>query len=350
MSKGTIGNENNVIMREYLENIVSGQNLTMIEAEQVMDMIMLGMSTPVQIGGILTSLRMKGETVEEIVGFAQSMRKHSKKIFSDINGLLDTCGTGGSGLAKFNISTTASFITASLGVPIAKHGNRQMSGKSSGSADVLQELGVNIEVTPEQAKACLEQVGICFMYAPLYHQSMKHAILPRKELGFKTIFNILGPLCNPADAKIQVIGTFSPYYLEKMALALKALGSKRVMIVHGSDGLDEITITGSTQVAELRNGKVEVYQLNPEDYGLGIYPLSDIAGGDTKQNAGMVYKVLNGEKGACRDIVLINAAANLYVAGKASSINKGVQMASNVIDKGEALATLSNLVRVSNSI
>jgi anthranilate phosphoribosyltransferase len=278
------------------------------------------------------------------------MRKNSKYVSTDVSGLLDICGTGGSGIYKFNISTVASIITASAGVPIAKHGNRQMSGKTGGSADVLEELGVNIDLTSEQARVCLEQTGICFLFAPLYHQSMKHAIVPRKELGFKTVFNILGPLTNPAGAKCQLIGVFSPSYLEKMARVLQTLGSEWAMIVHGTDGLDEITITGTTKVAELKEGKIDFYEINPEELGLEAYSLADIAGGSSATNATIIQNVLNGERGAYRDIASINAGASLYVANKVFSLRDGVRLAQELINSGKARTVLQDLISFTNSL
>ncbi|WP_018133252.1 anthranilate phosphoribosyltransferase [Effusibacillus pohliae] len=334
-------------MRAVLEKLIAGCDLTDAEAEQVMDQIMQGQATPVQIASFLTAMRVKGETVEEITGLVRSMRKHATPVITGVEGILDTCGTGGSGIPKFNISTAAAIVTAAAGVPIAKHGNRAMSGKS-GSADVLQALGVNIELNPYQARICLEQAGICFMFAPLYHQSMKHAVGPRRELGFKTVFNILGPLTNPAGARRQVIGTFSGGLLEKMARVLHALGAEHVMVVHGSDGLDEITVTGPTQVAELKSGKVELYEIHPEQFGLPVYPLEAIVGGGPETNALIVRRVLNGETGATRDIVVLNAAASLYVAGKTASLQEGVQLAQSLIDSGRARLTFERLVEVSN--
>ncbi|MFC4768936.1 anthranilate phosphoribosyltransferase [Effusibacillus consociatus] len=334
-------------MKEILEKLIVGEHLTDAEAEHVMDQIMGGEATPAQIASFLTAMRVKGETVEEITGLVRSMRKHATPVVSGVEGILDTCGTGGSGISKFNISTASAFVTASAGVPIAKHGNRAMSGKS-GSADVLQALNVNIELTAEQAKDCLENAGICFMFAPLYHQSMKHAVGPRRELGFKTVFNILGPLTNPAGAKRQVIGVFSAALLEKIARVLQALGAEHVMVVHGSDGLDEITVTGPTQVAELRGGQLDVYEIHPEDFGLQVYHPEDLIGGTPDKNADIIRRVLQGEKGAARDIVVLNSAASLYVAGKADSIRDGVVMAQNLIDSRLALGTLQRLIEVSN--
>lgn len=334
-------------MKQILSRIIEGNHLSLQEAEQVMDQIMGGEATVSQIAGLLTALRIKGETVEEIAGFVRSMRKHAAEVISDVPDLLDTCGTGGSGISKFNVSTTAAFVAAAAGIPVAKHGNRAISGKS-GSADVLQALGVNIELTPTHARQCLREAGICFMFAPLYHQSMKHAMIPRKELGFKTVFNILGPLTNPASAKRQVIGVFSPILLAKVAQVLQLLGSERVMVVHGSDGLDEITVTGPTRVAELENGRIIEYEIDPKELGLAAYAAAEIAGGSPEENALIMRNVLLGEKGAYRDIVVLNAAASIYVSGKASSLQEGVQISQLMIDSGQAYATLQRLAEVSH--
>ncbi|GAX89740.1 anthranilate phosphoribosyltransferase [Effusibacillus lacus] len=334
-------------MKEILAKLIEGTDLTEAEAEQVMDQIMGGQATHAQIAGFLTAMRTKGETVEEITGLVRSMRRHATPVLTDFQTVIDTCGTGGSGIPKFNVSTAAAFVTASAGVPIAKHGNRAMSGKS-GSADVLQALKVNIELTPQQAFTCLKEAGICFMFAPLYHQSMKHAVGPRRELGFKTVFNILGPLTNPAGAKRQVIGTFSPSLPEKMARVLQRLGAEHVLVVHGSDGLDEITVTGPTQVAELKEGKIQLFEIHPEEFGLKVYSPEQIAGGTPDVNADILRGVLNGRRGAARDIVVINAAASLYVAGRADSLKQGVELAQELIDSGKARATLERLIDVSN--
>jgi anthranilate phosphoribosyltransferase len=308
--------------------------------------IMAGEATEAQIAGLLTALRMRGETVEEITGFARAMRKVSTKVESGLCGLVDTCGTGGDGADTFNISTTASFVASGAGVLIAKHGNRSVSSKS-GSADVLQAVGVNVELTSEQAAQCLSQVGISFMFAPIYHQAMKHAMGPRRELGFRTVFNVLGPLTNPAGAKRQVIGVFSADLVEKIAHVLAELGTEHALVVHGSDGLDELTVTGETKVAEVREGKVvRVFTLTPEEVGLARYEMGAIRGGDAQLNASILKQVLKGKKGAARDIVVLNAGATLYVAGHAPSIVAGVRLAEESIDSGNAFAVLHKLATV----
>lgn len=343
----SLGERGELSMKQFLDRLVEKDHLTVLEAENVMDQIMEGKATPVQIAGFLTALRMKGETVEEIVGLVRSMRKHATPVITDVPQVLDTCGTGGSGISKFNVSTAAAFVTAAAGVPIAKHGNRAMSGKS-GSADVLQALGVNIEMTPGHVTECLKQAGICFMFAPIYHQSMKHAAVPRKELGIKTVFNILGPLTNPAGAKRQVIGVYDTGLVHKIASVLKVLGSEHVMVVHGSDGLDEITVTGPTLAAELNNGQICTFEIKPEDLGLKQYSSQEIAGGSPEQNAAIIQQVFRGEKGAYRDMVTANAAAGIYVAGKASTLREGVRLAEDILDSGEARYSLERLIDVSN--
>ncbi|KEO83751.1 anthranilate phosphoribosyltransferase [Tumebacillus flagellatus] len=331
-------------MKQALMAVISGETLTAKEAEAAMEQIMAGEATHAQIAGFLTALRMRGETVEEITGFTRAMRRFSTRVESRLGGLVDTCGTGGDGAETFNISTTASFVAAAAGVPIAKHGNRAVSSKS-GSADVLQALGVEIALTEEQAAYCLEQVGIAFLFAQTYHPAMKHAIAPRKELGFRTVFNVLGPLTNPAGAKRQVIGCFLPDLVEKMAHVLAELGAEHALVVHGLDGLDEITVTGPTKIAEVRDGQVvDVYTLTPEDVGLDRYEIEELRGGDAIVNAAIAREVLRGKSGAARDVVAFNAGATIYVAGLASSIREGVEMALRAIDSGRALHVLQELV------
>ncbi|MBL0387970.1 anthranilate phosphoribosyltransferase [Tumebacillus sp. ITR2] len=330
-------------MKQALLAVINGETLTAHEAESAMEQIMSGEATHAQIAGFLTALRMRGETVEEITGFARAMRRFSTKVESKLGGLVDTCGTGGDGAETFNISTTASFVAAAAGVPIAKHGNRAVSSKS-GSADVLQALGVEISLTQEQAAHCLEQVGIAFLFAQNYHPAMKHAIAPRKELGFRTVFNVLGPLTNPAGAKRQVIGCFHPDLVEKMAHVLADLGAEHALVVHGLDGLDEITVTGSTKIAEVRDGRViDVFTLTPEEVGLSRHAIEELRGGDAVTNAAIARHVLQGHYGAARDVVAFNAGATIYVAGLASSIREGVELAKQALDSGRALAVLQQL-------
>lgn len=338
------------MIKQALQTVIGGGVLSSELAEEAMSQIMAGEATDAQIAGLLTALRMRGETVEEITGFARAMRSYATQVKSHLQGLVDTCGTGGDGADTFNISTTASFVAAAAGVVIAKHGNRSVSSKS-GSADVLQALGVNVDLTPLQAAACLEQVGISFLFAQIYHQAMKHAIGARRELGFRTVFNVLGPLTNPAGATRQVIGTFHADLVGKMAHVLAELGTEHALIVHGEDGLDEITVTGPTKIAEVRNNRVErVFTITPEEVGLSRYEKEELRGGDAKENAQITREVLQGKRGAARDIVLINAAATLYVAGRAGSIAAGVQLAADAIDSGHALAKLEQLVHVTQEM
>ncbi|MDI6774176.1 MAG: anthranilate phosphoribosyltransferase [Verrucomicrobiota bacterium] len=330
-------------MKEHLQKIIDGKDLTQAESTAVFDLIMSGQATPAQIGAFVVGLRMKGETVDEVAGGAMSMRRHA--VFVDAGGLpvVDTCGTGGDSTGTFNISTTAAFVVAGAGVPVAKHGNRAISSKC-GSADLLAQLGVNIEIAPEFVEECIREVGIGFLYAPKLHPAMKHAMGPRRELGVRTIFNMLGPLTNPAGAKGQIIGVFSAELTEPFANVLRLLGSKRAFIVHGKDGMDEITTTTTTRVSELRDGRVRTCEYNPLDL-IGDYAeLSDLSGGDPTANAKTTRSVLEGEKGPCRDIVCLNAAAAIVAGGKAENIKQGWALAQESINSGRALKTLEKLV------
>lgn len=338
------------MIKAALQTIINGGTLDRQTAEETMGQIMAGEATDAQIAGLLTALRMRGETVEEIAGFARAMRAVSTKVESRVKGFVDTCGTGGDGADTFNISTTSSFVSAAAGVLIAKHGNRSVSSKS-GSADVLQALGVNIELTPEQASQCLEEVGISFLFAQLYHKAMKHAIGPRRELGYRTVFNVLGPLTNPAGATRQVIGTFHADLVDKMAHVLADLGTEHALVVHGRDGLDELTVTAPTKLAEVKGGEVvRVFELTPEEVGLERHNIAALAGGDATVNAQIAHDILQGELGARRDIVVLNAAATIYVSGRAASIADGVRMAQEAIDSGRALETLEKLAALTQTL
>jgi len=330
-------------MKQALAKVIEGESLTREEARQVMMTIMEGEATTSQIGAILAALRMKGETVQEIAGFAEVMREKSIRLNHRLSGVLDTCGTGGSGIHKFNVSTTSAIICASLGVPVAKHGNRAMSGKS-GSADVLEALGVNIMLTHEQAAECLENIGICFMFAQNYHPSMKHAAGPRRELGIRTVFNVLGPLTNPANAEHQLMGIYDRSKTELITGVLRELGLKHALVVGSLDGLDEISICAPTKVSELRDGEIRTYEITPEELGLKRHSLEDVIGGDPVQNAKIVREVLGGAQGAYRDIVLMNAAASLYAADRCEDLREGVQLAAQAIDSGSALSKLQELI------
>ncbi len=333
------------MIQSSLTKLIMGNDLARIEARQVMQSIMDGEATQAQIGGLLTALRMKGETVEEITGFAEAMRGSGNRMLTESAHLLDTCGTGGSGIHKFNISTTSAIISSSVSVRVAKHGNRSASGRA-GSADVLEALGVNINISAEQARRCLDEIGICFLFAQIYHPSMRHAAAPRKELGVRTVFNMLGPLTNPAGADRQLLGIYDRNMTETIAQVLNELGLKRALVVSSLDGLDEISISAPTQVSELRGGKVTTYEINPHDLGLDVHPLEKVLGGDAAENARIIHSVLQGEKSPYRDVVLANAGACIYVSGLSESIYEGVQLASKAIDNGSAYAKLNQLIQM----
>lgn len=332
-------------MKSYLQKLISGEALGEAEAGLAFDVIMNGEATPAQLGAFLTALRIKGETIEEIAGASRSMRRHA--LFVDPRGkpVVDTCGTGGDSLGTFNISTTAAFVVAGAGVPVAKHGNRSITSRC-GSADVLAELGVNLEVPPDVMEECIHDVGIGFLFAPKLHPAMKHAMGPRKELGFRTIFNLLGPLANPAGAKCQVLGVYAPELTEMFAEVLKRLGSRRVFVVHGQDGMDEITVTGTTRISELRDGTIRTYNFDPMTVIQDYAPLASLAGGDPAMNARITRAILEGESGPRRDIVCLNAAAGLIAGGMAKDFAEGFKLAGQAIDSGKALQALEGLVAV----
>jgi anthranilate phosphoribosyltransferase len=336
------------MIKEALSKIVSGSDLTMAEAREVMSEIMRGEATQAQIGAFLTALRMKGETVDEIAGCAQAMRESAIAVKPKRNQLVDTCGTGGDGKGTFNISTTVAFVAAGAGLAVAKHGNRSVSSKC-GSADLLQALGVNLELTPEQVARCIDEVGIGFLFAPKLHPAMKHALAPRREIGLRTIFNILGPLSNPAQAKRQLLGVYDGDLTELMAQVLLALGAEHAFVVHGADGLDELSVTGQNKISRLHNGHIETYYLDPQDLGLPRAKLSDLAGGSVEDNAAITKALLAGEDGPKRDVILLNAAAVLIAGGKASSFSEGLKLAAEDIDNGSAQRRLHQLVEFSQS-
>jgi anthranilate phosphoribosyltransferase len=330
------------------------QSLSREEARAVMAEVLGGQCSDAQIAALLIALNMKGETVEEIVGFAEAIRAAAVPLelgagsVLDASGtgrdaLIDTCGTGGDASGTFNISTATAFVVAGAGVRVAKHGNRSITSKC-GSADVMEALGVNIKLPPAQIAACLRQVGIAFLFAPAMHSAMKQVQTARRELRLRTIFNLLGPLTNPARATCQVVGVYSEDLVEKLAEALSMLGLRRAFVVHGSDGLDEITITGPTRIAEVREGQVRTYEVTPEEFGLPRATLEDIAGGDAACNAKLIREVLSGKKSARRDIVLLNAAAAFVAAGRADHLRDAVPLAAEAIDSGAALAKLQALV------
>ncbi|MBS4031336.1 MAG: anthranilate phosphoribosyltransferase [Clostridiales bacterium] len=331
-------------MKEFLSRLCAGENLDVAEAKSAMAAIMDGEATPAQVAAFLVALKMKGETPDEIYGCAVAMRERAAKVTSSRLGLTDTCGTGGDGKGTFNISTVAALIAAGAGLPVAKHGNRSVSSQC-GSADVLEALGVNLELTPDEMGACLDEVGIAFLYAPVLHQAMRHAAGPRREVGVRSVFNVLGPLTNPAGAKRQVMGVYAPELAEKLARVLLLLGTERALVVHGSDGSDELTLAGETKICEILNNDLHCYQLTPEDVGLQRAALSEISGGGPEENAALALAVLQGKKGPHRDVSLLNAAAALYVGGLAGSLRDGVELAQRAVDSGKALGMLQALQR-----
>ena len=335
------------MIKEAIAKLVAGHSLTMDEASAVMNEIMEGTATPAQFGAFVTALRCKGETVEEIAGLARTMRAKALRV-SINEPVVDTCGTGGDGKGTFNISTTTAFVVAACGLKVAKHGNRAMSSQC-GSADVLEALGVKIDLNPGQVQKCLETVGIGFMLAPVFHPAMKYATAPRKEVGIRTVFNILGPLTNPAGARSQVLGVPEKSLTKKMATVLKLLDCQHALVVHGDDGLDEITITGKTFISELKNGSLKNYEVTPEKMGLSRGKPDSLKGGSTRDNADVLYGVLSGKKGACRDIVLMNAAAALLAGDKVTRLGQGIVLAEQAIDNGKALQKVEELVKFSNN-
>jgi anthranilate phosphoribosyltransferase len=335
------------MIKEAIGQLVGGNSLTMNEASTVMNEIMEGIATPAQFGAFVTALRCKGETVEEIAGLARTMRAKALRV-SISEPVVDTCGTGGDGRGTFNISTTAAFIAAACGVKIAKHGNRAISSKC-GSADVLEALGVKIDLNPEQVQKCLETVGIGFMLAPVFHPAMKFAAAPRKEVGIRTVFNILGPLTNPAGAGAQLLGVPEKGFTAKMAAVLKMLDCQHALVVHGEDGLDEITITGKTYVSELKKGSVINFEITPEEFGFSRATPDSLKGGSATDNAGLLRNILSGRKGPQRDIVLMNTAAALMAGDKVATFKQGIALAGAAIDNGKALQKVEELVKFSHN-
>mgnify|MGYP006146427547 FL=1 len=335
-----------MFFQKFLHIVVSGKELSEEEMMGAMTEIMDGKVGDTQLAAFLTALQFKNVTVSEIVGAARVMRDKAEKV--NAKDSVDTCGTGGDGADTFNISTTVAFVVAGAGVRVAKHGNRAVSSKS-GSADVLKYLGVNIDASLPTVERCIEEVGIGFLFAPLMHKAMKHAAAVRKELGFRTIFNLLGPLTNPANAHAQVLGVFDSKWVTPLAEVLRELGSRHALVVHGFDGLDEITLTGETQIAELKNGKVNNFSFDPKEFGYSLCSVADLKGAEPETNAEIMREILKGSSGPKTDIVILNAAAAIYVGGKADSIEKGILVATNSIESGAALKKLEELCRVSNS-
>ena len=335
-------------MPAAIKAVTENKDLSANDMTSIMRTIMTGEATQAQIGGFLIGLRMKGETVDEIAAAAGVMRELAAKVNVSVSPLVDTCGTGGDGSNTFNISTTSAFVVAAAGGYVAKHGNRSISSKS-GSADVLEAAGVNLQLTPEQVAECIEKVGVGFMFAPAHHSAMKHAIGPRKEMAVRTIFNVLGPLTNPAGAPNQVMGVFAEALLEPLANVLGKLGSRHVMVVRSDDGMDEISISAPTQVAELKDGKVSRYTVEPEQFGIARHDISTLAVDGAEQSLAVMQDVLNGQSGPASDIVALNAGAAIYTSGLVDDLSAGVARAQEIIDSGDAKAKLDALVALTQS-
>ena len=336
------------MIKEAINMLVQGINLSEEEMSECMNEIMDGRATDAQIGAFLTALRIKGETIEEITAAARVMREKAKRI-SAPEDVVDTCGTGGDMANTFNISTTTAIVVSSCGVPVAKHGNRSVS-RRSGSADLLEALGVKIDLGPEDVERCLFETGFGFLFAPLFHPAMKYAIGPRREMGIRTIFNILGPITNPAGAKRQILGVFSDRLTEPLAHVLGRLGAEEAMVLHGEDGLDEITITDGTRVSHLKAGSVENLIISPEDFGFERSGLESITGGDARKNAEITHEILKGEKGPRRDVVVMNSAATLLIASRAEDLKEAASIVEEAIDSGSALKKLQEIIEVTNRL
>lgn len=336
------------MIKEAILKLAKSEDISYKMAEESMNEIMIGKATDVQMSSYLTALSMKGETIDEITASAASLRRHCIKLLPDMD-VLEIVGTGGDGSNSFNISTISAIVISSGGIPVAKHGNRASSSKC-GSADVLESLGVNIELSPEKSKLLLDTIGICFLFAQNYHIAMKYVAPIRRELGIPTIFNILGPLLNPAGANMEVIGVYDESLLFPLAMVIHNLGVRNAMVVYGEDKLDEISISAPTKVCEIKEGKFSQYTLNPENYGFKISPRSEITGGSPTVNAQIALNILDGEEGAKKDAVVLNSAAGLYIGGKASSFQKGITLAESLIDSGKAKEKLEDFVKISNSI
>lgn len=335
------------MIQEAIDRAVQGRSLTEQEAVDVMEDIMSGEATPAQIGAFLVAFRLKGETIDEVTGFARVMRDKATRITPQAYPLVDTCGTGGDGRNTFNISTVAAFVAAAGGAHIAKHGGRAASSRA-GSADVLTALGVNIETPPDIITVCIDEIGIGFMFAPAMHAAMKYAAGPRRELGIRTVLNLLGPLTNPASTTAQVMGVYSDHVVETAAHVLNNLGAERAFVLHSRDGLDEIATTAPTHIAEVKDGQVSSYDITPEDVGLPRASLDDLKGGDADENAAIVRSILQGEQGPRRDIVLVNAGAAIVAGGKAEDFREGIDIAARAIDSGAAQGKLEALVEMTN--
>lgn len=336
------------MIKEAIAKVVDKEDLQESEMMEAMDEIMGGKATPAQISSFITALRIKGETVDEVTGAARIMKQKATRIDARSSIVVDTCGTGGDGMKTFNISTTAAFVVAAAGIIVAKHGNRAVSS-GCGSADVLEALGVNISAPPETVEECIHQNGIGFLFAPMLHGAMKYAIGPRREIGIRTIFNMLGPLTNPAGATSQLIGVYNPRLTEMFAGVLKKLGTKKAFVVHGSDGLDEATVTGETRVTELQDGLITTYNIDPVELFGDIHLGTELIGGDASFNAHITKDVLTGKNGACRNIVILNAALAIIAGDKARTLKDGIRVAQECIDSGGAIKKLQLLIELSNS-
>jgi anthranilate phosphoribosyltransferase len=345
---------------DAIRKVVEGQHLSRSEAESVMSEIMTGGATDTQIAAFLTALRMKCETVDELIGFARVIREKASPVLSrsfaaasfsgtDREMLIDTCGTGGDATGTFNISTATAFVVAGGGVRVAKHGNRSVSSLC-GSADVVEALGIRVDLPADAVARCIDEVGIGFLYAPLLHAAMRYVVLARREMKIRTVFNLLGPLCNPARATAQVLGVYNEDLTEIMAQVLCELGSERAFVVHGTDGLDEITISGESKISEVRDSEVRTYYVTPEDFGIARAPISAIQGGDAQQNAAIIRDILSNHHGARLDVVLLNAAAGLVVGGRARSLRDGIELASESIRSGKALSCMNRLIELTQKL
>jgi len=335
-------------IQKAINNIINNVNLSREDMHSIMQTIMSGKATPAQIGGFLVALRIKGETVDEITAAAEVMRELATKVDLDKTNLIDTCGTGGDSSNTFNISTTSAFVVAASGARVAKHGNRSVSSKS-GSADVLEAAGINIELDAKQVTSCIENVGIGFMFAPMHHSAMKHAIGPRRELGLRTLFNVLGPLTNPASAPNQVIGVFDKKWLTPLAETLNRLGSKHVLVVHSEDGMDEISISAKTFISELKNNEINNYEISPDDFGIKNFNISDLSVKNIDESLTMMKSVLDNNNDAAKAIVSLNAGAAIYASGISNSIKTGVEMAINIIESGAAKKKFEMLIQHTQS-
>lgn len=336
-------------IQEAIARAIEGKNLTALEAERTMEIIMSGESADAQIAGLLVALRTKGESVDEIAGFARAMQKKSIYVVTEEKTLIDVCGTGGDARGTFNISTTVAFIAAGAGLSVAKHGNRSVSSRC-GSADVLEALGVHLDLNASEVGRCIDEIGIGFLYAPNLHPAMKYAVGPRREMGIRTVFNVLGPLTNPARAQVQLLGVYDSSLTARMAEVLRSLGCRSAFVVHGGGGLDELSTLGTNRVSRLANGRVESYDLDPTSLGLAPAQLSDLEGGDAMENAQILRDVLSGQTGPKRDIVLLNASAILVAAEQVEDLQEGLLLAADVIDSGAAIERLDALIEMTQRL